>query len=711
MENAIIQSQREHQDSHIDSICRAELRLSTSLNVELATSQGVQLAKKEVQLLKDSISAERQKNTILLQSIDSLKDENETLKESLASALFKVKSQTSLMTDVSKSGASLVERETSLVAELSHAQNEVTEVREQVSKINQRLEEEIETRITLQNRLEGEQERNSLLTAEFDVLRETIRSLEVSKSNLSNAEADVSSLRTEVQELKMHNINMKRTLETKQDEIAALEKSIHEANTGRSTAEADFEKVKAHSKAQLVKLQKQATEQFDALKSLAVKEKEDAVNMIEKQLCLYKTKFTSTIQETIELKKMNLALRHSLKALIDASKTESLNVIRDLYSRAAPAIEGYNLALGRLKIEMNERRRLFNLVQELRGNIRVICRVRPPVSTDSGSGEIAVSFPSQAGGHEEGEHEEITVVNNNRTLKTWEFDSVFQPGSTNKDVFGAVESLVTSVADGFNVCIFAYGQTGSGKTHTMEGSLSNPGINYRTLEALFALKATRARDVNCSISISLLEIYNEQLRDMMATVPKGSNPEPLVMRDSGGVGGVAIPGLTILPVSTHEEVLHLMNTAYKNRTTFSTNMNEHSSRSHCVLSIIVTSFNKVTNISLKGKLHLIDLAGSERVGKSGATGDRLKEAQAINKSLSALGDVIQARGEKKSHIPFRNSVLTHLLSDSLSGDAKTLMVVNVSPSLSSSEETFCSLNFAARVRMVELGAAKKNVIH
>ena len=140
-----------------------------------------------------------------------------------------------------------------------------------------------------------------------------------------------------------------------------------------------------------------------------------------------------------------------------------------------------------------------------------------------------------------------------------------------------------------------------------------------------------------------------------------------------------------------------------------TNMNEHSSRSHMMLTVYLQSENRVTGAVTHGKLNLVDLAGSERINKSGATGTALKEAQNINKSLSALGDVIQARGAKQSHVPYRNSTLTFLLQDSLSHDSKTLMFVCISPVVYNAEESFCSLNFASRVRAVELGKASKHV--
>nr|XP_018673165.1 kinesin-like protein KIFC3 [Ciona intestinalis] len=172
-------------------------------------------------------------------------------------------------------------------------------------------------------------------------------------------------------------------------------------------------------------------------------------------------------------------------------------------------------------------------------------------------------------------------------------------------------------------------------------------------------------------------------------------------------GTLFVQRLSIIPVTDLNAVNRLFEFGRSNRATASTNMNEHSSRSHAVLMVTVTGKNKTTGLETIGKLNLIDLAGSERVSKSGASGDRLKEAQNINRSLSALGDVIHSLRNKQSHVPFRNSKLTYLLQDSLSKDSKTLMVVQVSPVEKNVSETVCSLSFAQRVRLVELGQASK----
>lgn len=175
-------------------------------------------------------------------------------------------------------------------------------------------------------------------------------------------------------------------------------------------------------------------------------------------------------------------------------------------------------------------------------------------------------------------------------------------------------------------------------------------------------------------------------------------------------GGLHVPGLCSEEVKSVEDVNQVFALGQKNRATATTNMNEHSSRSHALLTVQVLGVNKTTNVRTMGKLNLVDLAGSERVSKSGADGTRLKEAQNINKSLSCLGDVIHALRSKQSHVPYRNSKLTYLLQDSLGGDSKTLMIVQIAPVEKNLGESVCSLNFAQRVRTVELGQASRQVV-
>jgi kinesin family protein C2/C3 len=232
----------------------------------------------------------------------------------------------------------------------------------------------------------------------------------------------------------------------------------------------------------------------------------------------------------------------------------------------------------------------------------------------------------------------------------------------------------------------------------MSGPPDNRGLNLRSLQSLFELKVSRAKEFTDKIHVTLLEIYNENIRDLLAETV---GDRKLSVKQ--GEFGMHVPELTEVPVESIEEVIELMELGEVNRSSTATDMNEHSSRSHSMLSVYVQSYNKITNANTRGKLHLVDLAGSERISKSGATGVQLKEAQNINKSLSALGDVVASRVAKQSHTPYRNSTLTYLLQDSLEKDSKTLMLCCASPASFNCEESFCTLNFAARARNVELG--------
>lgn len=425
---------------------------------------------------------------------------------------------------------------------------------------------------------------------------------------------------------------------------------------------------------------------------------------LSKQVKKLRKQSNNTGKAMAPLRRHVSALKTSNQALKDEAETCLRQALPELMRQAADHIQGAVQASvaglsANYRRELTERKRLFNLVQELRGNIRVFCRARPPTKTEQSRGEadmgaVCVSFPEEGA---------ITVVNDRAKEKTWEFDQVFGFETTQAVVYDQISPLVTSVLDGYNVTIFAYGQTGSGKTFTMMGPPDNRGVNTRTLDELFTKSQARASEVHDTVQVSILEIYCEQIRDMLAT---DAAAQRLEVRQSDR--GNYVPGLTWVPVTSMAEVLELLALADQNRSTASTNMNEHSSRSHLLLSVQVESVNVLSGQRTWGKLHLVDLAGSERISKSGAEGQALKEAQAINKSLSALGDVIMSRMQKSSHVPFRNSTLTHLLQDSLSGDSKTLMFVCLSPVMFNAEETFCSLNFAARVRTVELGRAQRN---
>ncbi|KAJ7981977.1 Kinesin-like protein [Quillaja saponaria] len=349
---------------------------------------------------------------------------------------------------------------------------------------------------------------------------------------------------------------------------------------------------------------------------------------------------------------------------------------------------------------VKERKELYNKVLELRGNIRVFCRCRPLNDEEMTAGAtMAIDFECAKDG-------ELAVKSNGALRKTFKFDSVFSPQVDQADVFEDTAPFAASVLDGYNVCIFAYGQTGSGKTFTMEGTEEARGVNFRTLEKMFYIINERQKLYRFDVSVSVLEVYNEQIRDLLIGTQPGVASRRLEIRQVGE-GTHHVPGLVEAHVNDMAEVWEVLQTGSNARAVGSTNANEHSSRSHCIHCVMVKGENLLSGECTTSKLWLVDLAGSERVAKTEVQGERLKETQNINRSLSALGDVISALATKSSHIPFRNSKLTHLLQDSLGGDSKTLMFVQISPNENDLSETLCSLNFASRVRGIELGPAKR----
>ncbi|CAI8595519.1 unnamed protein product [Vicia faba] len=350
--------------------------------------------------------------------------------------------------------------------------------------------------------------------------------------------------------------------------------------------------------------------------------------------------------------------------------------------------------------EMTKRKKLFNEVQEAKGNIRVFCRCRPLNKVEMSAGcTTVVDFDAAKDGCLG------ILTTSGSTKKSFRFDRVYTPKDDQVDVFADASSMVISVLDGYNVCIFAYGQTGTGKTFTMEGVEQNRGVNYRTLEHLFKVSKERSETFSYDIAVSVLEVYNEQIRDLLATGPASKRLE--IKQSPEGYHHV--PGVVEAKVDNICDVWNVLQTGSNARAVGSNNVNEHSSRSHCMLCIMVKAKNLMNGECTKSKLWLVDLAGSERLAKTDVQGERLKEAQNINRSLSALGDVISSLAAKSSHIPYRNSKLTHLLQDSLGGDSKTLMFVQISPSDQDVGETLSSLNFATRVRGVELGPVKKQI--
>ena len=342
-----------------------------------------------------------------------------------------------------------------------------------------------------------------------------------------------------------------------------------------------------------------------------------------------------------------------------------------------------------------KRRELHNVIQELKGNVRVMVRVRPGADVE------AVECCDD---------EKRLKVQGEEKQTAYSFDHVFAPSTKQADVFDEVSSLIQSALDGYHVCLFSYGQTGSGKTHTMSGALSGEGagiIPRSVTQILHTARAYREEGWTFTLEASFLEIYNEQVRDLLSS--KGMQEEGgaglEVKRDADG--RTLVPGSVRMVVTGEAEIVEVLKLAAKHRSVAATSMNARSSRSHSIFTLYLNGSNSTSRTHLTGSLNLCDLAGSERLSKSHAEGARLKETQAINKSLSALADVFAALAGGSKHVPYRNSKLTYLLQPCLSGDGKTLMIVNVSGERSDVGETVCSLRFASTVNQCTLGKPKR----
>jgi kinesin family protein C1 len=364
------------------------------------------------------------------------------------------------------------------------------------------------------------------------------------------------------------------------------------------------------------------------------------------------------------------------------------------------------------------RRQMHNCIQELRGNIRVYVRTRPFLPGDGQSMESPVDVSPDG--------ESLVIADKrNGTPHDFKFDKIFPPSAGQDLVFEEVSDFVQSALDGYHVCLFSYGQTGSGKTHTMQGCGNGAmrGIIPRSVEQILVqAKKMNQQKWKFTISASFLEIYNEDLKDLLVSMKPDGRKSKTTRSDKLSIkrnreGKSYVDGLTEVSIDVNDscvgmdQLAALMGVAGRARSVASTKMNAQSSRSHSVFMLHMNGYNEESGAMVHGALNLCDLAGSERLDRSGAGADaaRLRETLAINKSLSCLGDVFNALATGASHVPYRNSKLTYLLQDCLSGDGKALMFVNLSPTVASSNESLCSLRFAQRVNTVELGKATKHI--
>ncbi|KAB2609524.1 kinesin-4-like [Pyrus ussuriensis x Pyrus communis] len=506
--------------------------------------------------------------------------------------------------------------------------------------------------------------------------------------------------RSKVKELQENSESKHQSNKAELEEtVKELERSLAESRNKVKELEASSESKYQFSKAELEgrikELERLLADSRNEAKQLSANS-DSKYKSWTKKLRVYETSMDLQLGS---LKELRLSSESIKQEVLTAGQSYMVNFnhLGVKLQALADASENYHALLA-------ENRKLFNEIQDLRGNIRVFCRIRPFLP---GQKEKKTSVEHI------GENGELVVADRSKPGKEghrlFKFNKVYGSDATQAEVYADTQPLIRSVLDGYNVCICAYGQTGSGKTYTMTGpnqaTKENWGVNYRALNDLFDISQCRKGSITYEIGVQMVEIYNEQVRDLLSS--DGAQKKLGIMTHSQP-NGLAVPDASMHPVESTSDVIKLMGIGFKNRAVSATALNERSSRSHSVVTVHVRGKDLKTGSALIGNLHLVDLAGSERVDRSEVTGDRLKEAQHINKSLSSLGDVISALAQKSPHVPYRNSKLTQVLQSSLGGQAKTLMFVQLNPDASSFSESLSTLKFAERAAGVELGAAKSN---
>lgn len=457
-----------------------------------------------------------------------------------------------------------------------------------------------------------------------------------------------------------------KLLKQHSEELAELQKKLNadtEAERSRQTQEAQRIETEYGSKLRMAALEADAKQRET---QLVQGELTNAKAELDRERSLkagLQVQLTEATTQNLTLQSANKAMTEKIDFLESDSQAQS-HAFNDLHRRMQEAIDAAERANEKLRQEETLRRKLFNQVQELKGNIRVMCRVRPVHSNETDPAQI--TFPDT-----DTDSKEVSVIGPSKQSATgkditatysYSYDRVFGPTSQNAEVFEEISQLVQSALDGYNVCIFCYGQTGSGKTFTMS---SPDGMIPRATAQIWA-EAQRLQEKGWRYLMegSFIEVYNETYNDLLGRSEDLDKKKVEVRHDTAKKQTHIENAVSVILDGPHR-VEELLETASKNRTVAATKANMRSSRSHSVFILKLIGTNEITGEKSEGTLNLVDLAGSERLEHSKVEGARLKETQNINKSLSCLGDVINALGSGKEngHVPYRNSKVCLFISD------------------------------------------------
>eukprot|EP01025_Chloroclados_australasicus_P032418 TRINITY_DN32899_c0_g1_i1.p1 TRINITY_DN32899_c0_g1~~TRINITY_DN32899_c0_g1_i1.p1 ORF type:complete len:1110 (-),score=97.44 TRINITY_DN32899_c0_g1_i1:611-3745(-) len=595
-------------------------------------------------------------------------------------------------------------RESDMVQEFAKAREENTDLRERVLVFSSQLLE-YQHKVE-QMKIENEKLRQSLELA-TQVAQETAQDqVQIATSELMKLQEIVSKRTEELDYAERRNLEQEKQLIEMSTEKELLQKKLERLEEKQLYDQAEYQ-------------QKIANFEADANQHCVdILEKDKRIVDLEQQTQNLEMRNNELSLELEDIKKFQDEFEELQEFKRDYERKEKQNAA--IIEQQGKKLETYEKLY---KDEQLMRKQYWNMMEDMKGKIRVYARIRPLLSTESQT--MALKVPDI-----------FTIQHKWKDLqREYIFDTIFGPDSSQEQVFEDTKHLIQSAVDGYNVCIFAYGQTGSGKTFTIQGDRNNPGLTSRGVSELFNIIRRDNAKFQFLVRCYMLELYQDTLMDLLDPVeptsdvmerrfdrntnmtPQRMTPNKLtdkkieIKHVKGREGWVEVYGVKQVEVTSEQQLMSCIEEGLTSRHVAQTKMNRESSRSHLITSIIIESVNLQTQIQTKGKLSFVDLAGSERVHKSGSIDDqsRLKEAQSINKSLSALGDVISALATEQGHIPYRNHKLTLLMSDSLGGNAKTLMFVNVSPSMSNLDESANSLAYAQRVKSIKNKPQKNEV--
>jgi kinesin family protein C1 len=501
---------------------------------------------------------------------------------------------------------------------------------------------------------------NQQLSAAEDALKEALRDQEIAMDDLDRRQRiEMESIRQEgkkdVEALNTRHKDEIRSLKRKFESELADEKAARTRELSQLTSQSAMDIQKSE-----IELGNKTREISDALAQIQAMKAE-----LERE-----RKMTYDLRHNLDTVSTNsVTLESTIRALkariefLEGGREEQSQAFEQCNQRMMDALAETEATKEKLRREETLRRKLHNQVQELKGNIRVFCRVRPPLSEPS-SAIALMQYPDELEDAKEinilGPEEKSSLGTVSRKNNNFAFDRVFGPSAQNNEVFDEISQLVQSALDGYNVCIFCYGQTGSGKTHTMS---SQDGMIPLAVHQIYeTAQSLEEKGWRYTMEGNFVEVYNENLNDLLGN-PDELDKKKHEIRHDMQRGKTTITYINTVRLDSPEMVESILKSAAANRSVAATKANERSSRSHSVFILKLIGENHITGERSEGTLNLVDLAGSERLSHSGATGERLKETQNINRSLSSLGDVIAALGQGKDggHIPYRNSKVCFIL--------------------------------------------------